>query len=243
MPDTEGSPKEKAQAGVHAKVHEFFQAIPPGLVLDAPAGEGALSRPLMDAGHRVVAVDIAEDFAIQGAPFVRLDLDRDLPFGDAAFDSIACVEGIEHVENPYHLCREFARVLKPGGQMVVSTPNVLAIRSRIHFFLTSYHRRFKEMYPGWHMTPPTYRELKYAFERAGLTIERVGVNQHRKKWALIYPLLKAVIRRYTLAKHPLGSEVATDDVLDGAILVFSLRKPASPAETARQAASGKGNRA
>jgi SAM-dependent methyltransferase len=54
------------------------------------------------------------------------DVERDrFPFDDASFDLVTCCEVIEHLtENPVHLLAEVHRVLRPGGRLVVSTPNV-----------------------------------------------------------------------------------------------------------------------
>jgi len=216
------------QRGVHERVLEIFEGFPRGTVLDAPAGEGALSAALRDLGFQVTACDIAEGFLVEGIPFRRLDLDDPLPFPDAGFDYVACVEGIEHVENPYRLVRDFARILRPGGAIVLSTPNVLGIRSRIRFFLASHHRRFKEIGPGGHLTPLSYRELAYAFGHASLTIETIATNRYRRKWGLIYPILRALIRWQTRVHHPLRETIVRKEILDGSILILVGRKEPAP---------------
>src|SRR5690554_1594246 len=159
-------PTVRAQGGVHERVLEQFAQLPKGRVLDVPTGEGALSKKLLAMGHEVVAGDIAQDYQLDQGAFLQLNMDHYLPFKEAAFDYVACVEGIEHIENPYQLLREFARILRPEGLLVLSTPNILNIRSRIRFLLSSHHKLFKDIYPGWHLTPPSYRELKYGFEKA-----------------------------------------------------------------------------
>ncbi|MBN1419549.1 MAG: class I SAM-dependent methyltransferase [Planctomycetes bacterium] len=218
------SPRALTQRGVHERILEIFERLPRGTVLDAPAGEGALSAALRDFGFHVTACDIAEGFLPEGIPFRRLDLDDLLPFPDGTFDCVACVEGIEHVENPYRLVRDFARVLRPGGALVLSTPNVLGIRSRIRFFFGSHHRRFKGIEPGGHLTPLSYRELAYAFERAGLAIEAIATNRYRPVWGPLYPLLRALIRWRTRAHHPLAGTISRREILDGSILILVGRK-------------------
>ncbi len=216
-------PKIRAQRGVHEHVLEHFAALPPGRILDVPTGEGALSEKLVAMGYKVVAGDIAQDYVAQGGAFVQLNMDASLPFLDNSFDYVACVEGIEHIENPYQLTREFARILRPGGVLVLSTPNILCIRSRIRFFFASHHKLFKDIRPGWHLTPPSYRELKYALTKAGFTLEQLSANRYRKKWHLIYPLLRALIVWYTRKKHPLGAEITTPEILEGPVLIFKAR--------------------
>ena len=54
-----------------------------------------------------------------------VDLNAFLPFRTASFDAVDLVEVIEHIENQPQLIRELARVLKPGGVALISTPNML----------------------------------------------------------------------------------------------------------------------
>ncbi len=221
---TAGPPRAIAQSGIHEKVLEIFRSFDRGTVLDAPAGEGALSLQLKNLGYRVTACDIVGRFMAADIPFLRLDLDEDLPFPDASFDYTACLEGIEHVENPYQLIREFTRVLKPGGALVLSTPNVLSIRSRVRFFFSSHHRRFKGVEKDGHLTPVSYRELHHGFKKAGLEIELITTNRFRRKWGIFYPILRSLVRAYTRRNHPLGREIVLPEILDGAILILVGRK-------------------
>lgn len=57
-----------------------------------------------------------------------------LPWPDASFDVVLSFETFEHLENPYHVAREMQRVLKPGGFLIVSMPNIQHIFNRIFFF-------------------------------------------------------------------------------------------------------------
>jgi SAM-dependent methyltransferase len=222
--DRRPAPKQRAQQGLHAKVIEVASQLPKGTALDVPAGEGALSAELAKLGYRVTAGDVACDLVVEDVPFTQLNLDSDLPFHTESFDGVFCIEGVEHTENPYHTIRELARVLKPGARLVLSTPNVLCLRSRLRFLLTSHHRRFKDINLHGHLTPLSYRELKFAFECAGLAIERIETNWYRGKWGILYPLLRAIVRLYTKRHHPLGSELTTREMLDGQILILAGRK-------------------
>lgn len=58
------------------------------------------------------------------------------PFANAAFDYVLSREGIEHFEDQAHLINECARVLKPGGCLVVTTPNITNLRARLSYLLT-----------------------------------------------------------------------------------------------------------
>ncbi|MGI8632952.1 MAG: class I SAM-dependent methyltransferase [Solirubrobacterales bacterium] len=97
-------------------------------VLDAACGEGYGTRMLADAGaQRVVGVDVdpaavahvAEHHEMEA---VTADIGT-LPFDDDTFDLVVSFETIEHVEDPEAALAEFARVLRPEGSLVISTPN------------------------------------------------------------------------------------------------------------------------
>jgi SAM-dependent methyltransferase len=101
-------------------------------VLDAGCGAGYGAAELADVAASVVGVDIAAeaiDFARQNYPRSNLLFERAscsaLPHGDGCFDLVVAFEVIEHLANWRQLLVEARRVLAPGGQFVVSTPNRL----------------------------------------------------------------------------------------------------------------------
>lgn len=87
--------------------------------LDVGCREGTQTRRLKEKGYRVTSIDI--DKAYENAQIV--DINEGLPFEDNFFELIWCSEVIEHLENPQKSVNEFRRVLKPGGLLVVTTPN------------------------------------------------------------------------------------------------------------------------
>jgi SAM-dependent methyltransferase len=156
-------------------------------VLDAGAGEGALSQALLQAGHRVVACDTdANNFRASRVPFIRTSLERSLPFEARSFDAVVATEVLEHLENPHHLAREFARVLKPHGMLVVTTPNIINVYSRLHFLLLGTCDYFDTLsgsretaFHGakGHINPVGFPELRFALEQVGLTVVEVATNR------------------------------------------------------------------
>jgi SAM-dependent methyltransferase len=171
-----------ASAETHERVLAWFAGWPRGRVLDAPAGRGALSHELAALGFDVVAGD-SSAHAGEGAGFrrVQLDLNRPLPFGDAAFDYVACIEGIEHLERPVDALREMRRVLAAGGTLVLTTPNVLHLGSRARMlftgFWTSAPRPFDSSSAATgfeHIMLLSYPMLRYFLERSGFAIEEVA---------------------------------------------------------------------
>lgn len=105
----------------------------PGLMLDIPAGDAPVAEGARRMGYRVVGVDLFPPTGFEG---VQADACAPFPFADASFDTLVTMEGIEHFEDQAGFLRESARVLRPGGTLVLTTPNVLHLSGRVSAFLT-----------------------------------------------------------------------------------------------------------
>ncbi|MDO8989977.1 MAG: class I SAM-dependent methyltransferase, partial [Sideroxyarcus sp.] len=96
-------------------------------VLDLAAGSGAMSLRLRDMGYRVTATDyVSDNFRLaDDIDFVPADLNQEFSneFKNQ-FDAVIAIEIIEHLENPRHFFRECNRALKPGGHLILTTPNI-----------------------------------------------------------------------------------------------------------------------
>ncbi len=180
--------------------------LPPGArVLDAPSGEGALAAALSAAGFEVHAADLEPPAG--RAPGVRqalADLNRPLPWPDAFFDAVFSIEGIEHLENRFAFLREVQRVLRPGGVLVLTTPNIVSLRSRVRFFASGfYHRDSRPLnesraHPLHHINLATFPELRYALHTSGFSLEYAGAT-HIKPVSRLYAILAPWMYLYTLA--------------------------------------------
>jgi SAM-dependent methyltransferase len=171
----------------------------PGRVLDAPCGEGALAREFAALGHEVWACDLDPTTLTptNGIRFDAADLNSRLPYPDSFFDAIVSLEGIEHLESPARCLEEFARVLRIGGRLVLSTPNVNNVQSRLHYFLTGRFSGFKtltqralERRDGpvhWHVTVPYLPTVAYLLTRHPLALEAVEVTMIKTKQWLLLP--------------------------------------------------------
>lgn len=102
-------------------------------ILDVPCGGGGFASHLTAKGAECVGMDIVP--ADEHRPMVLSDMNRAFPFADEAFDLVLSIEGIEHIHDPFHVIGECFRVLKPGGTLILSTPNVHNVRSRAKFLL------------------------------------------------------------------------------------------------------------
>jgi SAM-dependent methyltransferase len=87
--------------------------------LDVGCREGAQTRWLEGRGYEVTSIDVEKLFDRASV----VDADKPLPYSDASFDLLWCSEVIEHLDNPALSLAEFRRVLRPGGVMVLTTPN------------------------------------------------------------------------------------------------------------------------
>lgn len=171
--------------------------------LDLSAGSGDTSQILAAQGYVVVATDygrprpMANNIGRVGG----VDLNEFLPFRSGAFDAVNLVEVIEHIENQPQLIREICRVLKPGGRVLISTPNILNVFSRIRFLFTGFLRgRVRPVHysrkPG--RAPNIYLihfyELYYLLFHYGF--ELVELRKTRVKFAqvfftgLLYPFMR-----------------------------------------------------
>ncbi|HEX8130360.1 MAG TPA: methyltransferase domain-containing protein [Pyrinomonadaceae bacterium] len=226
----------------HEAIHETVAQVlgaqeARGLLLDVPAGEGALAARLQRAGFEVRCCDLyPQIFRLNGVEIKGGDLSATLPYADASFDFITCVEGLEHIENPQQAVREFARLLRAGGQLVVTVPNILNIEERIKWLLHGYTSHFKpisrealarvraelgtmeEM--ALHINPISYAELRYTLEKYGFEIAKLYRDKPKSHLWLYWPLvaLLRLVARFAPAdkrRERWTAELQSDEILLG----------------------------
>lgn len=118
---------------VYAMVQRAMDAlsIRGGVIVDVGCGTGSLWPFFAERFDRYVGVDAVRypDFP-PDAEFVEADLNGDeIPLADGSADVVVSVETIEHLENPRRLMRQLARLARPGGWVIVTTPNQLSLLS------------------------------------------------------------------------------------------------------------------
>jgi SAM-dependent methyltransferase len=152
-------------------------------LLDVGCGDGALRVQLDGRARLTLGLDrhLPACRAATGRGLVSqcAELDaRHLPYRDGVVDAVACLDVLEHVLDPRHLLRELARVLRPRGTLVLTTPNI-----RYYGFLLALARgRFPrtsgdpEGYDGGHLHYFTFADVGELLEAAGFeAVEPFGL--------------------------------------------------------------------
>jgi SAM-dependent methyltransferase len=106
-------------------VKEIVDALPVGVALDAACGTGRYAEFLAALGHRVIGVDSSPDMLARArervphGDFRQGDLHR-LPVGESEVDIVTCGLALTHLPDLSPVMAEFARVLRPGGHLVIA---------------------------------------------------------------------------------------------------------------------------
>jgi ubiquinone/menaquinone biosynthesis C-methylase UbiE len=220
LPDPRVSRKFERMIGLVA------ETLPAESLLDAGCGDGRFLAGIAGLPNRpahLVGTDISERILVTARRWaerdgfelelVRANMEM-LPFPDASFDRVLSVQVIEHLLDPEAGLAELARVLRPGGKLVLSTDSshnlvsraINAPRSALVRLLALRGRRLRVHFPHSKFDPD---ELVRMVEGAGLAVE------HRETFAFhvdgistpaVARLAAAVDR--ALSPHSVGDIVA-----------------------------------
>lgn len=166
--------------------------------LDIPAGNGFLVDNLTKAGFKSVCAD----FNSERPDYIYVNMEEDLPFENDSFDFITCMEGIEHVINPNHLVEELSRVVKSGGYVVITMPNVQNFYSRLSFLFTGFFYQFNPEFTRHpngkpvdrgHISSLTFAQLNYLFVESNLQPICIDGDKFKKKLLMPIYLVIALI--------------------------------------------------
>lgn len=166
-------------------VRAYLDALPPATrVLDAGCGEGVLVE---EYAARLAIEGIDPQYASR---HVRTASVLSLPYADATFDRALCLDVLEHLSHhdQPRAVAELHRVLKQGGELLLSVPNLAHLQSRIHFLLRG--RLIRTASPHKHPGDrPAAEYLALARDAGFEVIERRGIFP-------TVPVLTRLIRRH-----------------------------------------------
>jgi ubiquinone/menaquinone biosynthesis C-methylase UbiE len=175
-------------------------------LLDAGCGTGWFSKVAYERGAIVTSMDLGENLLAQ--VIKKCDSVRvvgsilEIPFPENTFDYVVSSEVIEHTPDPFKAIQEMFRVLKPGGTLILSTPN------KMWYFAVWLANTFKlRPYQGlenW----TSWWEMKAYLNKSGLKIERmVGIHLFPFIHPIVYPILN-LFHRANVLLGPLMLNIA-----------------------------------
>ncbi|HST30496.1 MAG TPA: class I SAM-dependent methyltransferase [Chthoniobacterales bacterium] len=222
-----------------------------GNCLDIGSGGGQLLR-LIAARYSLTsfACDYLDGLMeTPGQKVELINLNREsLPYPDGHFALVTCIETIEHLENFRAIVREIYRVLKPGGLAVISTPNVLNLRSRLRYFSSGFYNLFGPLAPEesrlpgppGHITPVNWFYLAHAMQSVGFQHIRPTVDKYQRRsvpafvfFAVPIHLMNWAVQRRDATKYQTLNDknrwavrlMNSRDLLLGRTLIVTATKP------------------
>jgi 2-polyprenyl-3-methyl-5-hydroxy-6-metoxy-1,4-benzoquinol methylase len=149
-----------------------------GVLLDVGCGTGNLWAYVGNRFDAYIGIDAVryEGFPASGI-FHGADLDAlPVPVAGARADVVAAVETIEHLENPRAFLRELVRLAKPGGWVLVTTPNQLSLLSKLTLVVKNQFNAFQEVHYPAHLTALLEVDLRRLAAECGLTSTAVAYS-------------------------------------------------------------------
>jgi SAM-dependent methyltransferase len=244
----ERGPMAISRPGLHSTVMSVLNPLPRGRVLDCPTGEGALAELLVAAGFDVRACDLYDElFRLDGVEIKKGDLSGTLPYESNSFDYITSLDGLEHIDSPPQGFREYRRLLKANGHLIISVPNIMNVEERLKWLFFGYTSHFKPLSNQFkaqihydtagkneisvHANPIGYNELRYYLELNGFEIQGVYRDRVKANQWLYFPVtalirLLAALTPGARRQDRWTRELASDPVLLGGntLIIHSILK-------------------
>ncbi|QSR86424.1 methyltransferase domain-containing protein [Candidatus Methylacidiphilum infernorum] len=145
-----------------------------GNVIDFGAGQGTYTQRLFLSGRfeQVIALDLLPrpSTVSDSVQWIVQDLNQPTDLPGEAFDLIVAAEVIEHLENPRALAREWFRLLRPGGSLILTTPNNESWRAIASLIFKGHFSLFLDhSYPA-HITALVRKDIERILSEAGFTM-------------------------------------------------------------------------
>ncbi|MBN2480508.1 MAG: class I SAM-dependent methyltransferase [Bacteroidales bacterium] len=196
--------------GIHETFYPYLvkelKAFDNPKILEIGSGHGAFTQRLWEDGYDVTASDLyPENFFFDQLSCHKVDLREDMPFDAASFDMVIAVEVMEHVHDHEMFFRECGRILKKGGRLIFSTPNILSLKSRIRFLFSGFFYTFKALDHQrndglQHVSSLTINQYENLGLRNGLKLADISIDKLQNTSLIYFIPLYPVIRIYCLIK-------------------------------------------
>jgi len=174
-----------------------LENLPRGKALDAPAGQGVLSDFMRQLGYEVYCADIDPGLLeAKGFSFQQVDLNRSLPYPSDSFDVVVCANALHRIAYYRATLCEFARILKPGGALLISVNNYASVAKRLKFLLSGSlsetnteltHRQTIQNSEANFRQALFYPAIDFALRAAGLQVVQVRAQARRFNHYLLLP--------------------------------------------------------
>jgi 2-polyprenyl-3-methyl-5-hydroxy-6-metoxy-1,4-benzoquinol methylase len=172
-------PLNERRHRAHAKL---LEAVGTGnRVLDVGCSSGYLARPLSERGNTIVGLELDPVAAHAAEEFCELVLvgdveTMDLPLEPGSFDVVLGGDVIEHLRDPAATLARLRPLLRPGGWVVLSTPNVANWAIRLSLLSGRWRYTDRGILDRSHTHLFTRATLAEALERAGYRVERIDFS-------------------------------------------------------------------
>lgn len=130
-----------------------------GVLLDLGCGRVPFYASYVDLVSEIVCVDWANSIHTNPHLDLEHDLTRPLPFSDGHFDTVILSDVLEHIPVPEELCREIARVLVPGGNLIMNVPFYYPLHEEPHDYYRYTKHALRRLIDGAGMAVLSLREL------------------------------------------------------------------------------------
>ncbi len=142
-----------------------------------------------------------EQFGYKEIDCDRIDAGSPLPYEDGSFDIVTCIEVVEHIEDQFRLIRELYRITRPGGRLIMTTPNVMNVNSRMRQLVSGFGVLFNPLPLAssdpvglrGHIHPVSFYYLAFMCRVAGYRRVNVHFDKTKRSAVLWLPLFLPAI--------------------------------------------------